>query len=1822
MTTEEKKIQLVAGLDASGVKVGFNDIKTDAKDMAQAVVKAGEEAGRGVQGIGEKSQESAKKVDTATKNIIGSIQRATALMEAGERGSVKYYEALAAQKGISVDALRPYLTQLDQVREKQAAAAAALNTGAAGLDKVGMSAKATAAALRGVPAQFTDIITSLQGGQQPLTVLLQQGGQLKDMFGGIGPALRAMGGYLVGLINPFTLLAAAVGLTAVALSGGAKELREFQNAATISGNALSASASQFTGLRDSLQGIAGTKGKAAEVLTDIASNGKLAGDSVKGIAEAAILMEKATGLAVNKTVDHFVKLAEAPVTASLELNKQYNYLTAAVYSQIKALDEQGKAAQAAEVAERAFADTLKARATTVIQNVGLMEKAWRGLTGVAKGAWDAMLNIGREDSLADKLAKAAAEVARVQAQLAGAGTFGTTGGGAAVGGASAVRRAALEQEAVAVKRVQTELLRQSEIEQRNAAGVAEAERVRERTLQATVAFDKLKEESLTKQGKLKKEIEQAERDGLDAGKKRAEIEKVIASIRERYKESGAAGTGQSEVAGIRAKIKEQQDYLERLRAQALDPVSMGQSAKLTDGEKQVLKIQEELKTSITGVARAQKEKALIEAQALASVDKMVVAQERQNKGIKDAVEAYDKLVEATGKQADSIRQQAIDAEAANAAFGKSKTAIEGMALAQLQANLAEADSSDSFSPAYVAALAEKVKAQERYVAALTQTEIKQLQLSNSEWARVTAEEAKTLQMQAGLLGMTQLQREKIIGQRQVELELAKRIAEIDKASIPDADKARLRADAAATALIASNNAAAKAVQDEWQRTADQIGNGITDALMRGFESGKDFAANLRDTIVNMFKTMVLRPVIQATVQGGLSALGLGGGGGGIMDIANNASSLNSLFGAGSQALFGGAAGASTASLFGANAVGMAGGDALGSLIALNGQWAGVAAGASTAAEAAIAANLAMEAGTGVALASGTTAAAAGSGLAAAAGPLASMGPVGWAALAAVAVMSIFGDDIMGGERTNGTKGIEGNFSGSGFRGNSFQNFTVDGGWFGSDETGKDIGGLDAGTTQKFNQSYAAVQSAAAQAAVSLGLSADAIGNYSERISLTLTDDAAANEKAITDLFAGIGDRMAVAVAPGLTAFSKAGESAGATLARLSGSLTTANTWLSLLKQTLFDVSLMGGDTASKLADAFGGLDKLTTASKSFYETYYTETERAVRAQEDITKALATVNLAMPQTKDELRALAATLDLNTDAGRRAYAVLLSIAPEFAANADALARLASESANAIFKQFSDSAKVNYVGLSQALASVSAQTFAAAMELVFDDLAQRIKSVLDGIASQRTATANAALQINGPGVMTKDAIQRAIAATAVATPGNAGVVAAQAALGQADAKVAAQNAAVAQAKAQAPSTAALEAARAVLSQAKSATDAAQAGVDFFRGLGNGNFNYYLDQAFAGIDLRDTVPNPSGERNAQEVVFALRDAQAAQQPAQAAYDAALAAFSGAGAANSTLVAAAQAKLTEALAEQATAVAAARAAQVAYIASLQEFAIDANKAVAKLGELREETLRYYEAQKALSQLMATSAANLRQAMLGATVSTLSGAQNQRYQQGQFDQNYALATVSTGEALAGYADKLTQVIPGLTDSLRASSGTALEYALSVGAVNAQAANIAKALEAAASAGTYEADSLALLAQIDAALAVLQEGATSAEQVIAAAVKAGSDQTAAGLRAIIAALTGKAVPAFALGGNHAGGLRLVGEGGAELEATGPSRIWSASETRSMLSGPGDNAALVAELRAMREDHQAQARAVVQLQTKVVSILNRWDGAGLPEERVTA
>ena len=93
--------------------------------------------------------------------------------------------------------------------------------------------------------------------------------------------------------------------------------------------------------------------------------------------------------------------------------------------------------------------------------------------------------------------------------------------------------------------------------------------------------------------------------------------------------------------------------------------------------------------------------------------------------------------------------------------------------------------------------------------------------------------------------------------------------------------------------------------------------------------------------------------------------------------------------------------------------------------------------------------------------------------------------------------------------------------------------------------------------------------------------------------------------------------------------------------------------------------------------------------------------------------------------------------------------------------------------------------------------------------------------------------------------------------------------------------------------------------------------------------------------------------------------------------------------------------------------------------------------------------------------------------------------------------------------------------------------------------------------------------------------------------------------------------------FAAGGLHTGGLRLVGERGPELEVTGPARYYSFDQTREMLGNTQRREeSLVAEIRALREDNAAQARAIVAMQQRMNRVLERWDGDGLPEERAVA
>ncbi len=293
------------------------------------------------------------------------------------------------------------------------------------LGKTGMSAKQTAWAMRMIPAQMTDIVVGLSTGQSPFMVLMQQGGQLKDMFGGIGPAIKGVGGYVAGLINPFTLAAAAAGILGLAYYKGSQEQDEFYKSLTLTGNLVGKTSGQLADMAARVSVAANsTTGAAASTLNQLVSSGKVAGDSLERVTTAVVKTSEATGIAIDKLVSDFNDIAADPVAAITKLNDQYHFLTLATYNQIKALQNEGNQQEAARVATDAYANTMQQRANDIHQNLGFLESAWDSLGKTAKSAWDAMLNIGREKSGEERISQIRKELDWIDKAAGGKLFFG------------------------------------------------------------------------------------------------------------------------------------------------------------------------------------------------------------------------------------------------------------------------------------------------------------------------------------------------------------------------------------------------------------------------------------------------------------------------------------------------------------------------------------------------------------------------------------------------------------------------------------------------------------------------------------------------------------------------------------------------------------------------------------------------------------------------------------------------------------------------------------------------------------------------------------------------------------------------------------------------------------------------------------------------------------------------------------------------------------------------------------------------------------------------------------------------------------------------------------------------------------------------------------------------------------------------------------------------------------------------------------------------------------------------------------------------------
>ncbi len=260
--------------------------------------------------------------------------------------------------------------------------------------------------MRTLPAQFTDIATQLAGGQNPWLILLQQGGQVKDSFGGMIPMFRGLAGAITLPMVGVTSLAVATGALVYAWYQGDSTLSAFNKTLVLSGNQSGLTADRMLTLSRAGQAAGLTFNQARESLAALVNAGVRGGEQFDAINQSVARFASASGVEVDKVAEAFGKLTTDPTSGLIAMARQFRNVTAEQIAYVAQLQRSGDEAGALQAANDIATKGFDEQTRRLKENMGTLE-TWADKTGKAfKSMWDAILDIGRPESSADMLASA------------------------------------------------------------------------------------------------------------------------------------------------------------------------------------------------------------------------------------------------------------------------------------------------------------------------------------------------------------------------------------------------------------------------------------------------------------------------------------------------------------------------------------------------------------------------------------------------------------------------------------------------------------------------------------------------------------------------------------------------------------------------------------------------------------------------------------------------------------------------------------------------------------------------------------------------------------------------------------------------------------------------------------------------------------------------------------------------------------------------------------------------------------------------------------------------------------------------------------------------------------------------------------------------------------------------------------------------------------------------------------------------------------------------------------------------------------------------
>ena len=299
---------------------------------------------------------------------------------------------------------------LDQARAYDQVAASAQKAGKAqaGMGMLGAQGKQlTPQQLSALGYQTTDIITGLAGGQNPLLVLIQQGGQLRDQFGGVTNVFKAFASVLTPLRVALGAIGAVVAAIGFSFYKGAEESARLRDNLILTGNIAGIVNNKFEVLSKTLSSQLNTSiGTSRDIFSALIGSGKFTQETMTSVAQAIAMVSKLSGESADVVSKELIGSFDGSASSAKKLNDQYNFLTVAQYRYIEQLNQQGKLQEAAKYT----ADLLTESLAKQERNLGLIEKMLSGAKNAWSAFWDAAFDIGREKTTSDKLAELARDI--------------------------------------------------------------------------------------------------------------------------------------------------------------------------------------------------------------------------------------------------------------------------------------------------------------------------------------------------------------------------------------------------------------------------------------------------------------------------------------------------------------------------------------------------------------------------------------------------------------------------------------------------------------------------------------------------------------------------------------------------------------------------------------------------------------------------------------------------------------------------------------------------------------------------------------------------------------------------------------------------------------------------------------------------------------------------------------------------------------------------------------------------------------------------------------------------------------------------------------------------------------------------------------------------------------------------------------------------------------------------------------------------------------------------------------------------------------------